>query len=572
MIQNRKSASLIGNAVRPVIETLEERRLLSQTIAVSATQLVFNAVQNSSASQIETETITNTGDAPLTLGIGSTTLGNDPSWPTADSARFKLINGASVPPTLAPGASFGVQLQYSATAVTTDSAYLHIASDDPLNPELQVQLRGIGTKGIGGSNQPSLATILQAYNIPTLVGDGPNDANALNDNVYPYPPDASSQEVVLQRLVKAGSGPVTIDVLASFTASGTHPYTLGTYAPGNSSALNELFTTPSSESQSVYIQPQGATTFDPGSSTFGFYFVSNVQVTGRVGYSEDALNTWDSTTGRHFRFFPMETPGGAVVPNTFIMTSTEWNAPVGYDFTNIVAIVHNVKAAPGAPTAPGLGLRDVNALPGSNTMVFNRIQSPNPMLGDTVHDTGTLQVTNTGGSPLVLSSYTLSSGWALVGADGNASSAPAFPLTVAVGASTNLHIKFTQSSRPSTPYNETNGPLYASGGGAIKGTLSLNSNDPNAPTVSKPLAGYWQLHSENENEPSLQTIVNLLEGWGTNINPKPIADLTEAVASSTAKPTYYGEEVVSAYWNTADPSLSVKVQQLDSFHTQGTRL
>src|SRR5581483_4289358 len=252
-----------------------------------------------------------------------------------------------------------------------------------------------------------------------------------------------------------------------------------------------------------------------------------------------------------------------VVPNEYIATSTEWNAPIGYDFTNIVAIISNVKAGPGAPTSPAIDLQDPNALPGSANMIFNRIQSPNSVLGDIVHDTGTLQVTDSGESPLILSSYTLSSGWPLV-------NPPTFPVTIQPGAEMDLTIKFTQSSHPSVPYNETNGPLYGSGGGVLKGSLMLTTNDPNNPTISKPLAGWWQLHSENENEPSLQSIVNLLAGWTTNINSKPIPDLTEAVAGPTATPTYYGEEVVSAYWQETDPTQGVFVRQLDSFHTEGT--
>src|SRR5208282_3309254 len=129
----------------------------------------------------------------------------------------------------------------------------------------------------------------------------------------------------------------------------------------------------STQNQTTYVQPIGATTLDPGSSAFGFYCVSNVQTPGRIIYTEDALNTFDTTTGRHFRFFPMEQPNGTIVPNEFIMTSTEWNAPIGYDFTNIVAIVSNITAAPGAPSAPVLGLQNLNAEPGSDTMVFNRI-------------------------------------------------------------------------------------------------------------------------------------------------------------------------------------------------------
>jgi hypothetical protein len=207
-------------------------------------------------------------------------------------------------------------------------------------------------------------------------------------------------------------------------------------------------------------------------------------------------------------------------------------------------------------------LQDANALPGSSTMVFNRIQNPNGSLGDQVHDTGVLDIHNTGDQPLVISSYTLSTGWTLV-------SPPMFPLTVAAGASTTLTIKFVATTEPSVPYNETSSPAYPTGGGVYHGSLVLNSNDPNSPTATVPLAGWWQYHSENANEPSLQSIVNLLHGWTTNINSTPIPELTQNNSTTNSVPTYYGEEVVSAYWMEADPSLAVTVQEIAAYHTEG---
>ena len=562
-----KSGFVAKKSVRPQtnrspVEKLEGRQMLSASLSVGSPQLVFNAVK-SATSVTQTLYLTDTGNAALTLGSGAFNVVNDSSSPTQDASRFSLLNKASAPATLAPGQSFALQLNYNANAVGINSAFLDILTNDASYPTQVITLRGIGTKGLGGSNQPSLATILRAYNIPTIVGEGKNDADAAIDSIYPNPPDASSQEAVLQRLVKAGTGPVTINVLASFTASGfSKSYVLGTYTPGNASSLNQLFYTSSSQNQTTYVQPQGATIFDPGTNPFGLYFVSNVQVAGRIGYSEDALNTWDTTNPRKFRFFPMETSSGAVVPNTYIMTSTEWNAPIGYDFTNIVAVVSNVKAAPNSPAAPSLGLQDANALPGSSSMLFNRIGTQNTKVGDTVHDTGSLIVTDTGNQPLVINSYSLSSQWTL-------SNPPSFPLTIQPGKSQALSIKFIANSVPSVPYNETNDIYYPKGGGVYSGSLTLHSNDPSNSTATVPLAGYYQSQSENSQEPGLQTLVNLMAGWGTNINPTPITNLTENTATSGASPTYYGEEVVSPYWMEADPGQNVSVQQIAAFHTQG---
>ncbi len=515
----------------------------TDTLGASTTTKYFNDVRGDGGSPTQRVTLSNVGKSTITI--------NSISLAGTDPDQFFMTGQPTGSFSLAPGATESFSVGMSATSTTTLGIKTATLSISSTGGTKDIPLRGIATAGLGGSNQPSLTRILRLYQIPTNVGE------AENATVYPNPPGAGSQEVDLQRLVKAGSGPVTIDVLASFTASGVHPYTLGMYTPGNPSDRHELFYTLSSDYQTVNVNPQGNTSFDPGTSPFSFYFVSNVQVQGRIGTSEDAFNTWDTTNQRKFRFFPMENPDGSVVPNEYIMTSTEWDAPIGYDFTNIVAIVSNVKAAPGSPNAPLLGLQDLNALPGSSTMIFNRIQNPNATLGDIVHDTGVLQINNSGGSALTISSYNLSSAWTLV-------SPPAFPLTIPAGSSQDLTIKFIATSEPSHPYNQTNDIYQPNNGGVYNGTLTLNSNDPIDPTKAVSLAGWWQNQSENSEEPSLQSIINLMIGYGTNINPTPTPHLTEG---STA--VYYGEEVVSPYWTIADPSQPVSVRQIDAFHTQG---
>ncbi len=539
------------------VESLERRQLLSAALTVSSSLMVYNAVKNNT-SQVETLTLTDTGDGPLTLG------------PTAfaetgtAAGRFTLTDAGSAPAQLAVGASFGLTLTYRPTAVGRDLASLLIATADATTgtalASQAVSLSGIGAAGLGGSNQPSLARILRAYNIPTIVGEGPNDSAEASDSIYPNPPDASSQEVPLQRLVKAGAGPVSINVLASFTASGAEPYTLGYYTAGTPTAKTELFYTPAGESQSTYVQPQGSTSFDPGSGAFGMYFVTP----SRTGYSEDAYNTYDTTVPRKFRFFPMETPAGVVVPNTYVMTSTEYYQPVGYDFTNLVAVISNVTAAPGVTAgAPLLSVTDPSALPGSSNVIFSNIRFPNSTIGDVVHNADTLTLTNTGQAPLVVSGLTLTNtaAWSV-------SAGPALPATVAPGASTTVTLAYNDRSTPSSTYDQTSDPNNPGGGGFETGTLTIASNDPTNGSRVLKLAGYTQFHSENANEPSLQTITNLLAGYGTLVSGSPVSELTETLTAG-GTPTYYGEETVSAYWTSADPGRAVTAIQLAAFHTEG---
>jgi hypothetical protein len=302
---------------------------MSAALTASASLMVFNAV-NGSTSQVETLTLTDTGDAPLSLT--GATVAPDPTQATNGSAQFALVNGSSLPSTLAAGASFALEVNYTASLVGIQYAVLDVASSDPAAPTTAVALHGIGTAGLGGTNQPSLMRILHAYDEPNYDDIGETDeANAL----YPEPPAANNDEVDLQQMVKAGPGDTA----------------------GVTGTMQQLFHTPTAESQSTYVQPIGTTSFDPGSTVFGFYDPSQtVRVNGSLvtGYTQDALNTYDTTDPRKFRFFPLENANGTPVPHSYIMTSTEWPAPIGYDFVNIVAIVTNVEAPP-APitvTAP----------------------------------------------------------------------------------------------------------------------------------------------------------------------------------------------------------------------------
>ena len=555
----RRRLTAAVTAARPtaVAESLERRQLMSAALSVSSSLMVYNAVKNAN-SQTETLTLTDTGDQPLTLGSSAFALSG------SSAAQWTLNDASTAPATLAVGASFGLTLTYKPTIVGRQTATLTVTTNDAVHPAQAVALSGIGAAGIGGSNQPSLARILRAYNIPTIVGEGLNDSAEATDSTYPNPPDGSSQEVSLQQLVKAGSGPVTINVLASFTAAGTEPYTLGYYTPGRPQDRHELFYTPSSEYQSTYVQPQGSTSFDPGSKAFGLYFVSNVQVAGRIGYSEDALNTFDTTNNRKFRFFPNETAAGVVIPNSYVMTSTEYDSPAGYDFTNIVAIINNVTAAPNAPTTSTLTVTDPYALPGSSNVEFTNIRFPNTTIGDTQHNTDTLTLTDTGEAAMSISSLTLSNtaAWSI-------SAGPQLPILLAPGASTTVTLKYNDRTTPSSSYNETADPNNPGGGGFETGTLTIGSSDLNTPSKVINLAGYTQYHSEDSNEPSLQTITNLLEGYSTVINGSPVSELPESTSTSSSSPTYYGEETVSGYWSQADAARPVVVDQIAAYHTEG---
>ncbi|MDB5332356.1 MAG: hypothetical protein JWP03_3507, partial [Phycisphaerales bacterium] len=575
-MQRKSRSARLGRAAAVVIEHMETRQLFSALVP-SNSVLVFNAsvpgfTGGGLPSHVDTLTLTNTGATPLALG--SITIVKDPADAADESSRFAITNAGSLPASLAPGASTQVQLDYTAsTANNIQRALLQIITNDPITPTTDIGLRGLGTNGFFGTAEPSLVNILRANDIPTIVGAGPNDVNASNSQ-YPIIPDPSSQEVVMPRLIKAGPGPVTITPLASFNSSVQPSLRIGYYTPGGPNSTTELFTVGKGDSQTVNPTALGATAFDPGSSTFGLYgtFPGTSTSTGQpdIHYSEDSLNVLDTAHPRKFRFFPLENADGSVVANAFVVAAEDYNSTQFNSFTNFVGIIRNVQAAPGATGAPVLGLTNPAGLPASNQLIFSRIQGTNSLdpsgFVDTVHDTGTLTVTNTGDQDLIINGLTLSdaANWTLV-------SPPAAGTHVAPGKSLTLTIKFiAQTFPPGLPYGQINdttttdntNPLQA--GGVWNGTLAISTNDPANPTRTVQLAGYWQKNSEHEEEPGLQTLVNQMLGYSTNINS------TEAPVypNNTTQAVLHGEEVASPYWQRADSSLPVTVVQYEDFSSQ----
>lgn len=350
-------------AGRAVVELLEERRLFAAgpMLTASGSLLVFNGVEagmaGAAASPVQNLSVTDTGTAPVSFSPGGISIVSDPAStaPGQDASAFAITNIGSLPGTISPGESVGLNIDFTASRVGIQSAILRIQSNDPASP-MNIALHGIGTVGLFGTNEPSLAEILRAYDIPTIVGDGPNDANAFAGSAYPEVPDPSSQEVAAPQLVKAGSGPVTISALGTFDASVQPVLRFGYYTPGNPTARTELFTVNQPDAQTVNPSLQGSTSFDPGGAPFSLYtvfpaFTDNGQL--RTAYSQSSFNIYDPIYPRKFRFFPLENPDGSAVANAYIVTSEDYNTAQYNDFQDFVGIIRNVSPAAGPAQAPG---------------------------------------------------------------------------------------------------------------------------------------------------------------------------------------------------------------------------
>jgi regulation of enolase protein 1 (concanavalin A-like superfamily) len=577
VLRSRKRKTLVRGQSSIATERLEDRRLLS--VSASSSVLVFNSAlpgsQGGGPSHVDTLTLTNTGSSAVTIPAGGVSIVGDPNAASEKASSspgaFSVTNLASVPSSIGPGQSINLNLQYTAsqTGVMFQSAILQVQTSDST---VSVPLHGLSTNGQFGTNEPSLVQILRANDIPTVVGAGPNDSNYLNSQ-YPINPDASSQEVKMPRLMAAGSGPVTITPLAAFNASAEPTVRFGYYTPGDPTDTTELFTIGQNDAQTVNPTALGATSFEPGNSTFGLYAtfpgISTSNGKPDTHYSESALNTLDPSHPQKFRFFPLKDANSNPVPNAYVVTAEDFNSTQFNSFVNFVGIIRNVKPAADATGAPVLGLTNPQQVPSTTQLVFNRIQNRNSLdpagFTDIVHDTNSLVINNTGDTTLRITALTLSdtTNWQIV-------NPPSLPAAVAPGGSLTLTIKFIATSNPSHADNQTNDTMTTNGipvadaGGVWSGTLTISSNDPVTASRTVQLSGYWQNTSESENEPGLQTITNRIFNYGTTIS----ANYEPNYVNNGRTPIYYGEEVASGYWNVADPTLPVTVTQLVSYHSQ----
>jgi regulation of enolase protein 1 (concanavalin A-like superfamily) len=509
---------------------------LGAQVALNKNTFYFNDIQagssgGSGSSPAQNLVITNTGTSPVTLPTDAITIGG------TNASEFTYTN-PGLPITIQPGQSANIPLKFTASTTGVRTATLTVKSNDVSMPTMTINLRGLGTTGVDGNNEPSLQRVLDLFQIPVNVGDT-NPA----DTTFPVPPAAGNDEVTLPRLVKAGDGNVTVELLATFANSRTPVTRFGYYSPGDPSNKGELFYVPgSADAQSVNPQASGLMGFDPGSNAFGIYGVFPA-FSNREVYSEDSLNTWEPNAGnrRKVRFYPLKNADGTVVPNAYVFAFEEYT--LSYDQNDVIGIIRNVKAA---PADAEIGIANADGAPFDNRLVFNRIQNPDTVTPNMVHDKAVLTIRNTGSSALNISSLELSdsSKWTILGGLNS--------FSIAAGGTQNVTIQFV-----------------GSGSGLVQtfdGTLTINSNDSDEPATTVQLAAVWQMYSEASPsgayaEPTLKQVTQVL-GY----------DISVLFAGETLDhgglPTRVGEEILSAYWLRADGNAPVSVRLLSALHSQ----
>ena len=226
-----------------------------------------------------------------------------------------------------------------------------------------------------------------------------------------------------------------------------------------------------------------------------------------------------------------------------------------------------------------LALVNPFALPASDRLIFDVVGNPTSQSpANVTHSQQALTLTNASATAaLTISSLALSGPFAFV--TGSTLSTTMSNLTIAPGGSLTVTVRFTQASVPAHTVNETNYIDHVNGGAEIGGSLTIASSDTVTPTKVVTLAGYYQQVSNNNEEPSLETVVNRLAGYQINLGAANDTGSTTSLSHPVTSdvdldqpgpgPTYYGNEVYSTSWEAASAAAPVTVQQLDAFHTQG---
>ena len=495
-------------------------------------------------------TITNTGDEPLVIPAGGFEFSG------ANANLFSVADTGDLPLVVRPTQTGYLPIAFNPAAGDSGikTARLTFLSSDPDRPTAGVDLRGLVTSGEGGSDEPSLQELFALHEFALDSGD--------SDPTTPgfEPGSDLGDGFEFDYFERAGNGPVSLIPFSVFAPDTNIPAQLGIYSPGSPETIKVRSTVPEGDDQSAFPRVDGAQKFSVEPLTFGEGITANAfgvaagfnafkeaDGRGRFVYSEPDLNTWepDANERRKVLAYPLTDVNGNVTPDAYILGFEEFPA-AGFpsDFQDVVAIVRNV--TPILSTGPEIGFENLSGAPFPNRLAFSRIGSVSG--GTTFNNVQKLRVRNTGASTLELTDIDTTSGFSVAGGSSR---------SVAPGGSVILTVTFTANS-----------------GNITEGTLSFNTNDADEPSVNVELGGFWQSVAEQNpgppagdginQEPSLQEILDTF-GYTT---VTAFESRGETIQNGGRLETS-GEEVLSAVWQQADPSLDVRVTQLAAFHGQG---
>ena len=397
----------------------------------------------------------------------------------------------------------------------------------------------LGGLAIPAGTEPSLQWIFDVHNIPVNAGN----PDPSKKDLPPVP--IAGDEIAIQSFMKAGDGPVTLQLLGSFGPDFEPVSINGWYASGNAASRTELFRIAQANhfaldppvengarSASTRARTRSASGTSGPSGRPRTRASGSTSCTRRTRSTPGTAATAASTTCGSIR----TDPDGSLDPHAYTVTTEEAPISVGPDYNDVVYVVRNV--VPAGSGGGALQLLNGDGEPSSDRMFFNVITTIATCWGPlTVKDTGTLTVRNLSGGTVNVSSIDVSDAF---------TATPSMPLPAALapGASINVTVNFV-----------------ATDGRVHNGTLTVHSDDATAPTRTMNLAGFRQTIPQSPNEPDFDEVVNGLYGYTTVVGTP---DQLKAAGGEIAA---VGDEVLSSYWVKADASQPVGMQLVSAWHS-----
>jgi hypothetical protein len=303
---------------RPAVEVEKVREVLQ----VTPLELVFSGVRGEARAE-ENVGMRNMGTAPAELA-GVEIVG-------PDAALFGLGAGPRMPLTLAPGAQASVTVVFSPAADAMPGvrrALLRVRVGPRAQEAPPVDLSGLVTAGRRPDQEPTLAQVVDALGFRLDAGDaGPPGT----------PPLPRGGGVRSPRFRPARPGAVSVYPVARYSSDAAVAY--GYYSGGVPLHRQSLATVAAGHGQTLNpeLEPDGRTTFDPGSEPFGLF----QSIAWRIQFTDDDLNS--GPVRQAARIYPLTSRTGSRIANAYLVAFDEDGDG---DYQDCVFVIWNVSAAP----------------------------------------------------------------------------------------------------------------------------------------------------------------------------------------------------------------------------------
>ena len=262
-------------------------RLIVTGVRATTTPAATSSItlHNGGATAVQVTGLAIAGTAQLTLGPSGTAV-TASSAPIAGAALFRILNPPGFPATLGPGMDLPVTVQLMTTGANLPAAptnkdtgcTLLTANLTATLSSGSAQATVYGLVLIQANYEATLGQILIALGYKLDVGQAQNNWNPNTSMMAANLPgvEAGTDEVAAPHFVKAGTGNVTMTLVARFSPPGVLPY--GWYPSTSATTMNTVgtmsMTTDAQTSDKARmidppLQAGSATTFDPGSGAFG---------------------------------------------------------------------------------------------------------------------------------------------------------------------------------------------------------------------------------------------------------------------------------------------------------------